>query len=47
MPQENPLLEINLICVTHYEEKLPWCINHILRLDRGRVIECGPQKSHM
>jgi len=37
-------LEINMICVTHYEAELPQCITHVLRLDRGKVVECGSQK---
>ncbi|MBN1798936.1 MAG: ATP-binding cassette domain-containing protein [Spirochaetales bacterium] len=40
-------LEVSLICVTHYENKLPRCITHILRLDRGRIVECGARKGNI
>jgi molybdate transport system ATP-binding protein len=32
----------SLIYVTHHDDEVPRCITHRLRLDRGRVVECGP-----
>jgi len=32
----------SLIYVTHHDDEVPRCITHLLRLDGGRVVECGP-----
>ena len=32
-----------LIYVTHHEEEIPSCVNHVLRLQRGRIVDLiGP-----
>jgi molybdate transport system ATP-binding protein len=32
----------SLVYVTHHEDEVPRCITHRLKLDRGRIVECGP-----
>lgn len=36
--------ELTVLFVTHYPDELPGSITHQLRLEDGRVTECGPRK---
>ncbi|MCL6588932.1 MAG: ATP-binding cassette domain-containing protein [Firmicutes bacterium] len=35
---------VSVIYVTHYLDELPQAITHVLKLDRGRMIESGPKR---
>lgn len=34
----------SLVCTAHRVEDLPPCITHVLRLEQGRVVFCGPRR---